>query len=528
MAVDENKNYAEELAKEHKAVSVAEFFEKNRHLLGFGSRRQALITCVKEAVDNSLDACEEIRALPDLLIEIKKIKDDRYLVCVEDNGPGIVKENLSRAFGKLLYGSKFHGNKQGRGQQGIGISSCVLYAQLTTGKASLIISKIHKDKPAHFSKIILDTKMNEPKISEEGEDPSFSHRGTRVELEIEGEFLSTGKQSVEEYLKRTSIVNPHARILFITPEGEKKTFTRTSEILPVLPKKIKPHAAGLELGILMKMLRETSSKTISSFLKTEFSSIGTKTANEILEKSKLNERLKPQMLTRDHAENVLKAMQTTQIQAPPTDCLSPIGEEALFKSLKSEIPVAEFYTTVTRKPTAYRGMPFQIEVGLAYGGDLPKEEKAMLMRFANKVPLVYEDYACGITQAVKKTAWKRYGVDMPGGYPKGPLVIIAHICSVWVPFTSEGKQAVASYPDIIKELKLGIMEAARKMQIYIRRKTKSKLDKERVDAFRRYAIEVVDAIHDLTGRERPEIETAMDELMKNRFKISMEGESNEQ
>ncbi len=504
---------AEEIATQHKAVSVAEFFEKNRHLLGFGSRRQAIITCVKEAVDNSLDACEEMRILPDILVEIKQIKEDRFLICIEDNGPGIVKRNLSKAFGKLLYGSKFHGNKQGRGQQGIGITSCVLYAQLTTGKASLIISKTENNNPAHYIKIVVDTKNNEPHTIEEGEDNRFKHIGTRIELEIEAEYLGTGKQSVREYLKRSSIVNPHAKILFIAPDGEKILFARSSDKLPVLAKKIKPHPAGLELGILMKMLRDTQKKNVMSFLRTEFSSIGVKTAEEIIQKAKLNIRTKPELLNRDHAEALLKGMQTTQIQAPPTDCLSPIGETALFKSLKSEI-AAEFYTTVTRKPTAYRGMPFQIEVGLAYGGELGKEKKATLMRFGNKVPLVYEDYACAITQAVKKLEWRRYGLETPAGFPTGPLIIVVHMCSVWVPFTSEGKQAIATYPEIIKEMRLGIMDAARKMQIYIKRREKEKREKERVDTFQKYSLEVATAIHEILGIDKKEVQGKINELLE--------------
>ncbi|PIO00062.1 DNA topoisomerase VI subunit B [archaeon CG10_big_fil_rev_8_21_14_0_10_43_11] len=510
--------HAEELAKEHKAVSVAEFFEKNRHLLGFGSRRQALITCVKEAVDNSLDACEEVRTLPDILVEIRKVegREDRFLVCIEDNGPGIVKRNLSKAFGKLLYGSKFHGNKQGRGQQGIGITSCVLYSQLTTGKSSLIISKTDKNEPAHFIKLILDTKNNEPHIVEEGGDKSFNHRGTRVELEIEAEFLATGKQSIHEYLKRTSIVNPHARLMFITPETEKILFQRSTEKLPELAKRIKPHPAGLELGTLMKMLRDTTKKTPTSFMRTEFSSIGAKTAQEILAKAKLSDRTKPNMLNRDHAEALLKAMQNVAIQAPPLDCLSPIGEDALLKSIKSEI-TAEFYTTVTRKPTAYRGMPFQIEVGLAYGGDLPRDKKANVMRVANKVPLVYEDYACAITQAIKKTDWKRYGIEVPGGFPKGPLIVIVHMCSVWVPFTSEGKQAIAGYPEVIKEMRLGIMEAARKMNVYLRRKFKMRQEQERVNTFVKYAPEIANALSELTGEDEKRIQNVINSLLVDKY-----------
>jgi len=507
---------AVELAKDHKAVSVAEFFEKNRHLLGFGSKRQALLSCVKEAVDNALDACEEANILPDVKVGIKEMGKDKYKVIVQDNGPGIVKENLSHAFGKLLYGSKFHGQRQGRGQQGIGITSCVLYGQLTTGKSALIISKIHKSKPAHYIRLILDTKKNEPKILEEGVEPRFTSRGTRVELDIVGEFLSSGKQSVEEYLRRTSIVNPHAAITFVKPNGEKVVFKRTSNKLPVKAKRIKPHPDGLELGILLKMLMNTSSKSLPTFLKTEFSSIGSKTANEIIEKAKLEKRIHPAKLSRDDAERLLDAMKEVQIQAPPTDCLSPIGDDALRRSMKSEIE-AEFYTTLTRKPTAYRGMPFQVEIGLAYGGDLPKDNKIQVFRFANKVPLVYEDYACAITQAVKKTAWKRYGIETPGGFPKGPIILVVHLCSVWVPFTSEGKQAIASYPAIIKEIRLGLMDVARKLQIYLNKKFRERKKAEKISTFVKYSGEVASAIASMTGEDEKKIYAYIKDMLIKKF-----------
>ncbi len=508
--------FAEKIAKEQKAVSVAEFFEKNRHLLGFGSKRQAMLTVVKEAVDNSLDACEEMGELPTIKVEIKEVGAEKYKIAVQDNGPGIVKENIGKAFGKLLYGSKFHGNRQGRGQQGIGITSCVLYSQLTTGKHTKVISKIHSSKPAHYINLVVDTKNNEPLILEEGTVDSYTVRGTRIELEISGEFINKGKQSVEEYLKRTSIVNPHAKIIFVKPTEEKSLFERTSSKLPRTAKKIKPHPDGLELGILIKMLLNTNAKSVRSFLTTEFSSIGSKTAEEILKKCSIDNRVKPDKLSMDKAEELLKAMQTTPIHAPPLDCLSPIGEEALLKSMKSEIE-AEFYTTITRKPTAYRGMPFLVEVGLAYGGSLPIEEKVNIMRFSNKVPLIYEDYACAITEAIKDVAWKRYGLDQPGGFPKGPLIILVHMASVWVPFTSEGKQAIASYPEIIKEMKLAIMEAARKMQLYISKKTRARLAKQKLDTFVKYSREVVTGISELADIEEKTVKNVMDKLLINKF-----------
>ncbi len=210
---------AEELAKAQREISVSEFFAKNRHLLGFDNPRKALLTTVKEGVDNSLDACEEAGILPEIHVNIKMISEDRFIVIIEDNGPGIVKEQIPKIFAKLLYGSKFHSMKQSRGQQGIGISAAAMYGQLTTGKPTKIISRISEKKPAHYYELHIDTRKNEPEIVKEEDVEWNKPHGTRVEIELEAKYLK-GKQSVDDYLKETAVINPHATIIYFTPENE--------------------------------------------------------------------------------------------------------------------------------------------------------------------------------------------------------------------------------------------------------------------------------------------------------------------
>ena len=241
---------AEELAKQQKAISVAEFFEKNRQILGFDSAPRALITCVKEAVDNSLDACEDAGILPDIFVQIKK-SGDYYRVIVEDNGPGIVPEEVPRVFAKLLYGSRFHTLRQSRGQQGIGISAAVLYSQLTSGKPTKVISKIAPDRPAFYCELLINTAKNEPEILKSEEVDWERPRGTRVELEMEGSYVRSRRQSVFGSLKSTAIVNPHARLTLVEPEGNVEVFERVTESLPKKAYAIQPHPDGIELGELI-------------------------------------------------------------------------------------------------------------------------------------------------------------------------------------------------------------------------------------------------------------------------------------
>ncbi len=520
---------ADELAKNIKQTSVAEFFERNRHLLGFDSKVKALITCVKETVDNSLDACEEMiylrkkkgldYSLPEIIVKIEDNGNDHYIITVIDNGPGIVKEQLPHVFTRLLYGSKFHQLKQGRGQQGIGVSAAVLYAQLSTGKATHVVSKISRDAPAYYYDLRIDTIHNRPEIVGEGviERFAFEH-GTEVRLEIEGTYLAKGEKSVFEYLRRTSIVNPHAKITFFTPDGRKILFQRVTDQVPKETRAIKPHPYGIEVGTFIKMAQLTTSQSVKSFLMNDFSRMGATTVNSILKEAGIDPRYRPSELSREQCETLVKVMQKTKIMNPPTDCLSPIGDYALRKSLKRGID-AEFVTTISRPPTVYKGNPFLIEAAIAYGGSLPSDKSAEVIRFANKVPLQYNSGACAITEVVKKIDWRRYGLNQSGGngIPTGPIVILVHMASTWIPFTSESKSAIAHYAPIMKEMRLALQDCGRELMKYLRKKHQAQRQKVRVNTFVKYGKELIKPLSVITGINEEEVKNLIINSLKKRY-----------
>jgi DNA topoisomerase-6 subunit B len=464
-----NKIKAIELAKKQREISIAEFFEKNRHLLGFDNKRKALLTTVKEAVDNSLDACEEADILPEISVEIIDMGNDRFRLIIEDNGPGIVKEQIPKIFAKLLYGSKFHRLKQARGQQGIGISAAVLYSQLTTGRPAKILSKISPDRPAHYYELKIDTQKNAPEILADEKKEWAKDKGTKIEMDLEGTYIKGG-QSVDEYLKETAIVNPHVTIIYTNPKAEQIIFPRATDEKPKESKEIKPHPYGVELGILMKMLKWSESRTLQSFLTNEFSRVSPDTAKQICENAATLPNMKPQEISRETAEKIMEGIKKTKIMNPPTDCISPIGAELLERGLKKEVN-AEFFCSTTRPPSVYRGNPFIIEAAIAYGGSLNAEGSVNILRFANRVPLLYQPGACAITDSIEKTSWRAYGLQQSGSnLPQGPCIILIHMASVWVPFTSEAKEAIAHYPEIIKEIKLALQECGRKLSVYVNKK----------------------------------------------------------
>ncbi len=583
---------AETLAQKQREISVSEFFVKNRHLLGFDNPSKALLTTIKEAVDNSLDACEEAGILPELHIEVHDLAleakprdaeltkgEGRYLVVVQDNGPGIVKAQVPKIFGKLLYGSKFHRLKQARGQQGIGISAAAMYGQLTTGKPIRVTSRVGKTKAAHVFDIQLDTRKNEPVVThDETLGQWHQDHGTRVELEIVANWQQ-GQRFVNRYVEHTALANPHATTHYTRPVGaaqrtnadkpgnETLSFPRATTELPKEALEIKPHPHGVELGALMLLARESKSHDVRGFLQTAFSRVSSSAATDILAKVPWGKKaVKPRVLgeNRAMAEELHKAVAETKLMSPPTNCLSPIGDELMRRGLVSFLNVIEsegeggdenaqldldsagmkptkkvgkaaaagkpqpeaasahpsipdappeegverikghnyFIATVTRSPKVYRGNPFQVEVGLAYGGSWPPDKTIELFRFANRVPLLFQRGACGITEAIVRTDWRNYLLSQPkGSLPVGPMALLVHIASVWVPFTSESKEAVAHYPDIIKEIQLAAQECGRKLATFIRKRKAADYQAQRRSIFELYIAEVATAIGKITGRK---------------------------
>jgi DNA topoisomerase-6 subunit B len=526
---------AESMASRQREISVSEFFTKNRHLLGFDNPAKALLTTVKEAVDNSLDACEEAGILPDLLVEIREVasagarsgkeksgkekeKDgdaadraggggpSRFRVIVQDNGPGIVKPQIPKIFAKLLYGSKFHRLKQSRGQQGIGISAAGLYGQLTTGKPVIITSKTGKGRPAFQIHLRIDTKRNQPDVVQEDTVEWDPEHGTRVEIELVAAYRG-GRTGVQEYLEQTVVANPHLALTYVSPKGERTEFPRVTSELPREAQEIKPHPHGIELGMLHAMLADSPDKSVKQVLVDDFSRISPAVAASICQMAKVNPKTPAERINGEDLERLHHALGQVKVMAPPATAVVPIGEALLIEGLKRRFPRADFYASTTRPPSVYRGNPFVVEAGLAFGGDLPLDELAEIMRFANRVPLQYQPKACAISEAVYQTNWRGYELQQSkGSLPQAPMAIAVHLASVWVPFTSEAKEAVAQYDELLKEMKLAIQECGRKLAAHVRARAHAEGEMKRRGIFERYIPEVAGAISEILHLEKAQVE----------------------
>ncbi|MBD3160887.1 MAG: DNA topoisomerase VI subunit B [Candidatus Eisenbacteria bacterium] len=519
---------AKELATKQRDISVSEFFAKNRHLLGFDNPSKALLTTVREAVDNALDACEEAGVAPELLVEIVAEGEDRYRVIVQDNGPGIVRAQVPKIFGQLLYGSKFHTLKQARGQQGIGISAAGMYGMLTSGRPMRIATKTGPRQPAHYFEVRIDTHRNRPEILVDREVEWQCDHGTRIEITLAGTY-KRGRHSVEGYLRQVAIANPHARIVFQPPSSgeepaEPMLFERVTEELPPEPKEIKPHPYGVELGVLLKMLKASDTRNLRSFLQSEFSRVSARAADSILEIAELPERTRPAKLALEGAERLHRAMNEVKLMAPPTNCIVPIGEELLESALRQEVE-ADFHAVVSRAPAVYRGNPFLVEAGIAYGGDLPGDEPVSLFRYANRVPLLYQQSACAITKGVISIDWKSYQLSQArGALPAGPAVLIVHLASAWVPFTSESKEAIAHYPEILKEIRLALQECGRKLGQHINRRRREQAEGKKRSYIQKYIPHIGIALQEILKLSDPQrdktVETLTDILERSRTPVT--------
>ena len=517
------------LAGKQKQIAISEFFEKNKHFLGFDSLQRSIITAVKEAVDNSLDACEEERILPDIRVEINRLEGDRIELISQDNGPGIPRGIIEHVFGKFLLGSRFHAIRQTRGQQGIGITGVVMYGQLTTGSKTTIVSKVEDETSAVRVDLGIDTRKNKAIKTGESRDVWIDEvtgeeikHGLRIRTEMKAKY-QRGKQSVYQYLRMTSIVNPHATISLTVKDRdggviEQGHWPRTTDRLPRVVEEIKPHPHGIHLGTLQRMLREAEERKMTSFLRHNFSGVSMRAAREILKKSGLEESRQPRRIKAEEAHTVLDSFQKVKLLNPPTDCLSPIEDLLIKKGLSKAID-SRFASTVTREPRVTQGNPFQVEVGLVFGGDLASDSPIEILRFANRVPLMYQQGGCLLTKAVESVDWKRYGLDQPGGrgLPKGPAAVLIHLASTNVQFTSEAKEAVAGNEEVLGEIRRALMEVGKGLKNHLKRSSQRKKAQEKFELINVILPEISQKTSQILGREEPDLAPIITQIMNAVF-----------
>lgn len=522
-------------AEKYRESNIAEFFRRNLHMLGYSGPVRNMTTIVHEFVTNGLDACEESKVVPDIVVEVKPVGERHYIISVQDNGTGIPESYIPKLLGKMLAGTKFHRYIQSRGQQGIGAVGAIMFSHMTGGKPIKIVTSTGNGEI--FTAVMdIDIKKNEPHIYDVTKSKGVWH-GTKIIGEYKDVVYNKGEQGVYEYIRRTAMANPHAKLTLVEPDGNKVTFDRTVSKPPAQPKEMLPHPLGIVADDLRIMSAVSSARSLRSFLESSFSRMSSGKAKEIEKIAKgVDFSMDPKELSHQQAEQVVQAFQQVKFIAPATEGLVPIGEEQTEKSMR-EILQPEFFSVVTRPPSVYKGgIPFQVEVGLAFGGGAGKKgaqsqsesekkkgdpseslgTKAELMRFSNRVPLLFDAGGCAITQAVKTVDWKRYDIS---NFEESPITVVVNVISSHIPYTSAGKQAIADDDDIMKELRFALMDAGRKLRLHLAGIRRDRMKAERKAIFERYIPEIATALATLTGEKQSEIRGRLEKMLKERVKV---------
>lgn len=518
---------ADVIFKELKTNSISEFFRKNSQMLGYSGKVRSLTTVVHEYVTNSLDACEEANILPEIIVEVKQISENKYSVKVADNGPGIPTKIMGRVLATVLSGTKFHRYMQQRGQQGIGGSGCTLFSLITTGKAIHIRSGTGRS--AYECDLSIDIKSNKPLITNMTEiDKSFKG------LEIYGEFgevkYESSDHGIYEYLRRTALSNPHATIRLVDPEGKNFNFMRSVADMPTRAKASKPHPLGIGTNDLLEFAHASESRKISSFLVETFSRLSQNKVEELKGiVSDLDFDKDPRKLTWDEAEKLVNSFKQVKWIAPDLDSLSTIGEAQIEATIKN-ILNPQFMSITERKPKVFRGgIPFVVEAGIAYGGSAGKATDAgsqgVLIRFANKVPLLFDGSVCAITSAVNDIQWRRYGIKE---FDQEPISVMVNVSSVYVPYSGVGKQAISQETEIIEEIKLAVMDCARGLQRYMSGQKNKSIQTSKYNTIMKYVGQLSENLSEITDLKKDEIERELKALIDSKYKKLLEAEAAEE
>lgn len=462
--------------------STAEYFAKNLQQVGFSSPLKAVLTTLKEAVDNSLDACEQVGILPDLLIEVSKVgtgstkNTDLIRIVVEDNGPGIEPDDLSKVYGEYLASSKFGRGQCSRGQQGIGISAATTWAQMTNARGVQVTSKTKKMRKAVSAQVDVDIKSNTGIVKNRETIDWDREHGTRVEFILDGRIQLNGDGGILTYIEGTILVNPHMTITYKLSDSDYVTIARVTEEVPQIPEASLPHPHTFKLGELITHSTLFGKLSLSKFLKTGFSRISDQSISDFVKKGLPKSLLEKPLtsLSDEDFKKTFSAIQNTDLMAPSTRSVLTVGEEALSKSI-TRLGEIDFFAVVTRKPTICDFKPVVVEVALARFKDrnMDSDSPVTLLRFANRVPLQFDKSGCAITGAIQSVNWKSYGVAQPkDSLPQGPYIFAVSIVSPFIKFKNASKETIDASDELVSEIRLALIQAGQKLSRHIKKETK--------------------------------------------------------
>lgn len=493
------------VAERYKAISPSEFFYRNKEIAGFSNPARALYQAVRELVENALDATDTHSILPNIKIVLEadsSLGEDVYILTVEDNGIGIPPNHIPHAFGRVLYSSKYT-LRQTRGMFGLGAKMVVLYSQITLGKPVEVISSTRGSTRVYYYKLMIDIKNNEPLILEQTMYPNTnSWHGTIVRVFLKGDWTRS-KNKIIDYIRRTALITPYAQIVFKDPEGYIHVFNRITSRMPKPPREVKPHPRGVDLEMLRDLVQRSRVRSLKDFLMEEFDGVGEKTAEGIIRLAGFRANQSIRKMSLEDLKKLVDALNKYEsIRRPSADHLSPIGEDLIKIGLENMYK-PEYVDAITRRPIAYEGHAVIVEVGIAYGGIIPEApfpEEILLLRYANKIPLLYDESSDVSFKVISSIDWKNYGIEFPAR-----LAVLTHICSTKIPYKGVGKESISDVPEIEREIENGLRELARRLKTYINRKKKLEEELKKAYTLIKYIPEVARSLSIIHSEDREKI-----------------------
>ncbi|MEM4700454.1 MAG: DNA topoisomerase VI subunit B [Candidatus Nezhaarchaeales archaeon] len=488
------------MEEKFKAISAADFFYRNREIAGFDNPVRSTYTICRELIENSMDACEAGGYPPDVYVRLRRV-EEALEIKVEDNGKGVPRRYVKQAFGKVLFGSKYT-LRQTRGIFGLGGKMAVLYGQITTNSPVHVTSSTGGMERYSY-KLMVDIERNEPITKEEYIEKNHGQwHGTVVKLKFQGDYVRA-KPKILDYLKHVAIIEPYAQLTFVDPDGVLYLFRRKTLSMPSPPQEVLPHPQGVDVESVKRLAEKCSQKRLLDFLVESFHRVGKRIALRFLRKAGFdpNERVSELLKREEALLKLTKAMNEFDGWLPPDpSCLSPIGKELLEIGIRKELE-PEFVAVVQRKPSAYGGHPFIVEVAIAYGGKIsnPGQGEVNLYRYANKVPLLYDMHSDVSMKVIKRIKWWRYKID-----PESmPIAFFIHVCSTKIPYKTVGKEYIADRPEIEYEIEWGLKAAARRLKMYLSRKHREEVMRRKRAVLLKFLPHIAKFATELCGEREP-------------------------
>src|SRR5918999_4099266 len=519
----------------------SEFFVDNSALAGFTTER-ILYMAVRELIENSLDSCETGHILPKISLSLKLLdaSNDLWMITCQDNGIGIPSDKVPIAVCSFLTSGKYV-EKQQRGLFGVGLKMIAAFSTKDTIHPLKVWSKSFEEGLEYYFALRTDISTNKPivlgkKVIKGEESKIEGDSGFKVEAVLHAKLSPITRNNMKnksnEYVSQTSIVKPYAIIEYETDEG-KVRFERRTEVMPQPSKEVLPHPADMDLQTIKKAIMNFMNQktTLQGILSTSFQKMSSEKAKEIIAKAGV-ENKPADKYTENELIEIVKVCKYINFQQANTDHLSPIGEQILTTGMTSEYTIISTKETIPKeassmteiqrpqitvkilKPAlaAYasrtcviNNRPTIVECGIAYGGDIPSFK---LYRFANKIPLLYDEGSdvarevvseveinkMGITKKEAKAQFANREIKSDRAVELLPIHIFFHICSTKIPYKTAGKESVASEGELKKHMRYCLSELYRKVSAQIRKELRMKEAQGRLNLYKYYIPLVVGEI----------------------------------